>query len=512
MTFLSILFKGSENFTKKETLREPDYFVDLNLNQIIDSITTGRDEYNLKPFFYAPLNGIDEIMYRHEIIQDLENTRMLEVIKRFAEDMRIIRKQLAISEKLHHKYQKERWFLEAMELYCAATEHLIQNLNSVDKKSDGFISFQEYLTNYVQSDRFKLLVGETKKIIANLSSIQYCVHFRGLRVQVRNLKSEINYNEEIERTFAKFKNESVKDYRVDYSANPMDMNEVEAQILDGVAYLYPDSFLHLDTFFVENQNYLDETLAIFDREIQFYIAYLDYIEIFRKEDLKFCYPKITNNSKEVYCYDGYDLALAHKLICDKSSVVANDFYLKEKERIIVVSGPNQGGKTTFARTFGQLHYLSVLGCPVPGRTAQLFLFDKLFTHFEKEENIKNLRGKLQDELVRIHNILDQATPDSIIVMNEIFTSTALQDQIYLSKNIMRKIIDLDSLGIWVTFIEELASYSEKAVSMISTVMPDNPAVRTYKILRGPADGLAYALSIAEKYNLTYDSLKKRLKL
>jgi hypothetical protein len=505
----SILFQNTADCVPEDGLVAPDFFVDLNLDQIIDAVTAAKAEYDLKAFFYMPLHDSDAIAWRQEIMQDLDNTPLLDNINAFAREMHSMRDHLAQSEKLSFKLQKERWFLDAVGIYCNAVTRLAHDLSIAELRSRGLLAFREYVTLHTGFYSFTSLSERTKKLIADLSAIHYTVLINGLRVEVRHYGGEPDYAAEVAATFEKFRQGAVKEYTFNFFDEPQ-MNSVEEGIVALVAKLHPEIFAALEQYSAENKDFQDRTIATFDREIQFYVAYLEHVARVRKSGWNFCYPRVDRASKEVRSVQGFDLALANKLIAEGGNVVCNDFHLKDGERVIVVSGPNQGGKTTFARTFGQLHYLASLGYPVPGTHAQLFLFDRLFTHFEKEENIKNLRGKLQDDLVRLHHILELASTNSVLVMNEVFTSTTLRDAIVLSRKIAEKIMALDLLCVWVTFVDELASLSEKTVSMVSTVVPENPALRTFKIIRRPADGLAYAMCLAEKYRLTYALIKERI--
>jgi DNA mismatch repair protein MutS len=506
--FRSIVFEHAEDSTCAEEGTR-SFFADLNLDQIMASVISGRAQYDLEPLFCTPLHDVAAVEYRHEVLRDLEETSVLELVQTFAKTMQEMRELLAQSKKLHYRYQQERWFLEAVGTYCEAVGSLKEGLGALELASRGLVGLGEYLEVYVASDAFAPLSSELLQLRADLAAITYSIYIKGGYVKVSRYDGEPDYSAEVEETFAKFKQGVGKDYRAKFPAY-LELDSVEARVLERVARLYPNEFLRLDQYCALHRDFLDPTVGSFDREVQFYLGYLDHIAPLKAAGLPFCYPRVSAASKEVHADDAFDLALAGTLVPSGTDAVLNSFYLEEPERILVVTGPNQGGKTTFARMFGQLHYLASLGYPIPGTDAAVLLPDRVFTHFEREEDPGTLQGKLEDELVRIHEILEVATGDSIIVMNESFTSTTLNDALFLGEQILTRIINLDALCVSVTFIDEFATLGPTTVSMVTTVVPDDPALRTYSIVRRPADGLAYAAAIAEKYGLTYEALRRRI--
>ncbi|HTS73557.1 MAG TPA: hypothetical protein VMG74_07590 [Gaiellaceae bacterium] len=506
--FRSILFEGEERALPGA--REPAFFADLNLDQVVAAIVRNRDEYDLEPFFHSPLREVADVEYRHEVFRDLEAAEIRATVHAFAAAMRRVRSFLTLAEKQRYKYEKERWFLDAAETYLDAVVQLRDGLADLDLQSRGLQALRVYLSSYAASEPFTSVAAEAHSVLEGLRRVRYTLRIRGGRVTVTSYQDERDYSIEVEETFARFRKGAAEDHRIKVP-DPGSMDHVEAQIVRLVARLNPGAFEALDEFCARRRSLVDPLVARFDREVQFYLAYLEYTEHVAAAGASFSYPGVSASSKEVSVEDGCDLALAAKLAGVGELVVRNGFFLREPERILVVTGPNQGGKTTFARMFGQLHYLASLGVPVPAQSAQLFLPDQVFTHFEREEDIRTLHGKLDDELLRLRAILEAATGDSVVTLNEAFASTTLGDALYLGTEVLKHIVELGCLAVWVTFVDELASMGKATASMVAKVEPDDPSKRTFKIARQPADGRAYAWALADKYGLSYERLRARIR-
>ncbi|MCK5844852.1 MAG: hypothetical protein KAG97_09105, partial [Victivallales bacterium] len=351
----SILFKKAGKGPEHSDKECDDLFADLNLDQIIHEILSGKKDLCLEGLFKTPLSDIESIAYRQDALQDMENEKLFADLMRFSREMAESKRQLALESGLRHQEHRDGWFLEAALSYVEAVSTLLDDLSDADLKSDALTEWRRWLTAYAEGVEFKKLAERSKEVEKGLSAAKYTVQIKGNTCSVRKFSGESNHETEIGLTFAKFQEGAVKEYLSAAKFKSSGMNHVKGRILELVAKLHPDEFEALRKFRADFADFLDERISAFDRESQFLLAYLGYISPMREKGLKFCYPEMTTEKGDIGAEEVFDLAFARKLLHKDAEIVVNDFNLKGKKRILVVSGPNQGGKTTFARTFGQTH-------------------------------------------------------------------------------------------------------------------------------------------------------------
>lgn len=512
--FSSILFPTLEQFEMSRQSEPPACFSDLNLDQIVSAALRNESEYSMESYFYTPVKDIEIILFRQHVMKELQNSEAVNSLNGFSKtvyaigrNMDMLKQDMAHDESVNGRYLAQGHMLNCAEQYCHAVIDLSESIANLHLHSEGLTGFASYLKEYRNSEAFKKFNSTAAEIRKEFSGLQYCMLIKNGTVKVRKYEEQEDYSKEIIRVFDKFRQNDTKDYRHKLSEEPA-AEHVEAAVLAMLSRVYPEQFRKLDAFCREYMDFYDETLIRFAREIRFYLCWLDMIRPLKEAGLSFCYPQVSADTQHLHADRFFDLALALKI---RGSIVVNDFTLDAPERIIVVTGPNQGGKTTFARAFGQMHYLASIGLCVPGNDAELQLQDNVLTHFSKEESLETMNGKLQDDLVRLHDLLQKAQKNSVIVINEIFSSTTLKDAVELGSHMMDEIASIGSLCIIVTFMDELAEHGEETVSMMSMADRDNPGRRTYKVCRRPPDGLAYAMYIAGRNGLTYEQLSRRLK-
>ncbi len=503
MGFVSILFP---NGPIEELSPQTPLFKDLDLEPIFDAICQERPAYDLGEFYRMPLRQAEAVHYRQPVMRDVAGGGV-EALEAFAAAMQAVQQLLA--EAAHESDQNTAACrrLQAISAYTAAASELQAVLSVSVLHSAGLQLFRDALADYCQQPVFANMQQEAGELSQMLADIHYTLCIAGSSIDVSRYAQEQDLDPMVSATFARFVQQPLHQNRVRPLAGKR-LNHVEEAIVGQLAVLYPEVFQRLYEFCGQPLDFMPAWLLHFQREIEFYLAFYHYMQGMKERGVGFCYPVVSDTVKEFFCVDGSDLALVQQLAEGKTAV-KNSFSLQGKERSIVVTGPNQGGKTTFARMIGQLAYFASLGLPVAAVQAQVFLPECIFTHFERQEQEVSASGKLQDDIVRIHEILQQATAGSLLIINEMFASTTLRDAIGLGRAVMQQVSAADMFCIYVTFLEELSAFDDKTISMVSEVAADGET-RTYKIRRHPADGKAYALSVAERYHLRQEDVRRRL--
>ena len=533
--FYSVLFPTEESAALPRRTEMPDCFGDLQLDLIMKQALQDRQNMGLEEIFFTPVTDPSVLRYRQEVMEELEDpavrSAVLKIVegfgglKTFMEELQggLARQddppdrsygprfKFSLNDLFRLGKNADNWMgmgrmlSSAFEFTCAVAA-FARHVRSMTLRSQGLRGFADYVASYCESEHFQEIETEAKRLREFFDQLRYCLWIKkdGSEVKVLPYEEREDYVTLIEGLFGRFRQADAMDFRRRLSKAPFSKS-VENEILQRLSRQYPEEFQALRSFCTEKMVF-DDVVVRFALEVRFYFCWLELTAPLKEAGLPFCCPVFRERKEEMRVDEGFDLALA---IRKPGSIVTNGFYLTPPEQILVITGPNQGGKTTFARAFGQIHYLASLGLPVPGRRAELFLCDGVLTHFEREETPVDLNGKLRDDLRRLKKLLDAATPRTVTVINEIFSSTTAWDALGLGKHMLDALAEKGAPAVVVTFLEELADYGPQTVSMRAEALEEGKA-RSFRILRKEPGGLSYAMLLAERHGLGYEEIKRRV--
>jgi DNA mismatch repair protein MutS len=209
---------------------QPNFFADLNLDQLVASVTAGRAEYDLPPFFHRPLGSADAVHYRQEVFRDLQVPEVRRAVDDFAGLMRETRRLQTRANRSHYHYHRERWWFDAGATYCRAVEGLTRSLAAADLRSCGVTAVCDALLRHVASDGFRSLVAQTAAVRERLGAVRYCLAIRGGSIRVTRFDDEADYSEAVERVFERFQQGESRPVKVEFTTSP-DMNHIEAGVV-----------------------------------------------------------------------------------------------------------------------------------------------------------------------------------------------------------------------------------------------------------------------------------------
>jgi len=230
--------------------------------------------------------------------------------------------------------------------------------------------------------------------------------------------------------------------------------------------------------------HVESFLNLLRWELAFYIGCLNLYEKLEQLEEPICFPKpVFADERRFSCMGLYDVTLALTM---KQKVVGNDIIADGKD-LILITGPNRGGKTIFLRSVGLAQLMMQAGMFVPAQSFLANLCSGLFTHFKREEDKNMERGKFEEELKRMSTIVDHIKPNSLILLNESFASTNEREGSEIAMQVMNALLEAKIKVFYVTHLYEFAwGFKEKKMKNVLFLraerLPDGR--RTFKVKEG----------------------------
>ena len=215
-------------------------------------------------------------------------------------------------------------------------------------------------------------------------------------------------------------------------------------------------------------------------------------------------------------FNDYDniMGLYHPILALSSTnkkVVSNDIEFANN-RIYILTGPNQGGKSIFTQSIGIFYSMLHLGLPLPASNAVVNPVDAIQTHFIDNRKQTYQNGRLASECEEIYKINKNISNQSLFLFDEALSSTSADEAEVIAREILSAYSELGMKGVWATHLHALCKLADEKqngkskISNLSAELNEDSHERTFSIISGGRYGKSYASDVAQKYHLTKDEI------
>ncbi len=273
-------------------------------------------------------------------------------------------------------------------------------------------------------------------------------------------------------------------------------------IIDAAVSLYPDAVNAISRFCEDNRVFFEKQLLEYKTALAFYLRMAEVFARVRRADIPLCYAKIADK-RIINVHDAYDITLMTK---DEMKIIPNDISFSADEPFFYLTGANGGGKTTYLRAVGVTLLMFVAGCPIAAESAEIYPPDAIFTHFPRDERFDRI-GRFEDEERRVNDIIDRLTSNSLVLLNETYSTTSEESALELTGKLAERLYGAGVYGIYITHQHGLG---ETKIPYLNVVVDrDDANRRTYKVAKRRNEQGSLALDVLKRYRLTAEALTER---
>jgi DNA mismatch repair ATPase MutS len=466
---------------------------DLALDTLFDGMASG-DEFLLEVARRAVLSSLtdtDAIGYRQRILEDC--LRQSAVVRQIYD---LAAEAVAGSKKIYRGIFSQspdsilRWSVEAMQLFVGTLERLrrIADEHAQDFRSEGFSVLFEMLSRELGDDYFQAVDDHLQRLRFRdgvLVSAQLGKGNKGVSYVLRK-------NERAKRGW---RMRISKNNRSEYTLRISDrdesghrtLSELRGRGVNLAANALAQSTDHILSF-----------LTMLSCELGFYVGCLNvHDQLARKGEAR-CFPVPLAADEAALSFRGlYDACLSLRL---EDRAVGNDASACGMA-LVMITGANQGGKSTFLRSVGVAQLMMQCGMFVPAQSFSGSVCEGLFTHYRREEDVTMESGKLDEELSRMSKIADTITPHSIVLFNESFAATNEREGSEIARQIVRALLEAGIRVFFVTHLFDLAHslYLQKAdAGLFLRAERQAGGQRTFRLAEGEPLPTSYGPDLYER--------------